>query len=269
MFDEKQAKRIDFRDFKFASGSEVGTFEGWGACFGNLDSYGDVIQKGAFKRTLKRWQDERGKFPPMLLQHGGGFLSGGADDLVPIGEWTHMEEKSKGLWAEGQLYAMDTDRGKYLYEGLKRGTLDGLSIGFSIKELRYGTTPEEPARTLLDIELWELSVVTFPANDLSRIMDAKSADLRGFEAYLCETHKFSRADAATAVRGLKQFDAWRSRDASAKSPRDARQSSTEIDGELASLVGGFSAKLRGQPKRDDDGDSLAAIIGRTSAALRG
>lgn len=267
-----ETKRVDFsKEFKLAGdGDKVGTFEGWGAVFGNTDSYGDVIERGAFKRTLKEWKSERGKFPPMLLQHGGGFLSGGADDMVPVGQWTHMEERSKGLWAEGKLFGMETDRGQYIYEGLKAGALDGLSIGFSIKELRFGdTSKDEPYRTLLDVDLWELSIVTFPANDRARITDAKS-DLRGFEAYLRETHKFSRTEAETAIRGLKQFDAWRSRDASAKSPRDARQSSPDIDGdgELSQLVRGFSARLRGKPATDD-GDSLAAIVGRSTAALRG
>lgn len=269
--DEVFSKRVDLREFKLdaGDGDQVGTLEGWGAVFGNVDSYGDVIERGAFKRSLKKWQGERGKFPPMLLQHGGGFLSGGSDDMVPVGQWTHMEEKSKGLWAEGKLFGMNTDRGQYLYENLKAGELDGLSIGFSIKELRFGTSADEPARTLLDIELWELSIVTFPANDRARITEAKS-DLRQFEAYLRETHKFSRADAETAVRGLKQFDAWRSRDGSAKSPRDARQSKPDIDGdgELSQLVRGFSAKLRGKPATGD-GESLAAIVGRATNSLRG
>jgi HK97 family phage prohead protease len=266
----REAKRIDLSEFKLDAGedSKVGTIAGWGAVFGNVDSYGDVIQKGAFKNSLEAWQSKRGKFPPMLLQHGGGFLAGGADDMVPVGQWTHMEERSKGLWAEGKLFGLNTDRGQYLYENLKAGELDGLSIGFSVKSLRYGdTSKDEPARTLTEIELWELSIVTFPANDRARITDAKS-DLRTFEAWLRETHGYSKGDAATAVAGLKKYDAFRRRDAGAQSPRDARQSKPDIDGDLASLVKGFSAKLRGQ-STEDDGESLAAIVGRSRAALRG
>jgi HK97 family phage prohead protease len=270
-----ETKRVDFREWKLAGdGDKVGTFEGWGAVFGNVDSYGDVIEKGAFKRTLQEWKSKRGKNPPMLLQHGGGFLSGSADDMVPVGQWVHMEERSKGLWAEGKLFGMGTDRGQFLYENLKAGELDGLSIGFSIKSLRYGdTSKDEPHRTLLDVDLWELSIVTFPANDRARIMDAKSAadELKEFGAWLRATHGFSQGDAATAIAGLKKFDAWRQRNVDAKSPRNAVQSpSPDIDGdgELSQLVRGFSATLRGKPA-SDDGDSLAAIVGRSTAALRG
>ena len=70
-------------EVKFAS-DKTGVFSGYGAMFGNVDAGGDVIEKGAFKDTLREWED-KGKYPPMLLQHGGGMF-GGADDLLPIGK---------------------------------------------------------------------------------------------------------------------------------------------------------------------------------------
>lgn len=179
--------KLDF-EFKFA-GDKTGTFSGYGAVFGNKDAYGDVIERGAFKDTLRTWED-KGKYPPMLLQHGGGFL-GGADDMLPVGKWTSMEENSKGLKAAGELFAMGTERGQYIYEGLKAGVLDGLSIGYNVKEFVLGTKPGEPRRTLKAIDLMELSIVTFPANDKARVGNVKSVDIDGINS-LSDAENFLR-----------------------------------------------------------------------------
>lgn len=154
--------------------AKTGTFSGYGAVFGNLDSYGDVIEKGAFRDTLREWEG-RGKLPPMLLQHGGGMFSGSVDDLLPVGQWTEMVENAKGLKVSGRLFALGTERGQYLHEGLKSGELDGLSIGFRVKKATQGTKPTDPRRRLEAIDLFEVSIVTFPANDKARVTAAKSA----------------------------------------------------------------------------------------------
>lgn len=193
---------------KFAS-DKSGVFSGYGAIFGNVDSYGDVIQKGAFKDSLREWED-KGKLPPMLLQHGGGMFGGGADDLLPVGKWLSMEENSKGLKVEGELFALGTERGQYIYEGLKAGALDGLSIGYRVKKFTQGTKPNEPRRKLEAVDLMELSIVTFPANDKARVGTVKSDfDPRELEASLRDA-SLSRSDAVKAVavfRKLLQRDA--------------------------------------------------------------
>lgn len=194
--------RLNFgMEVKFASGSSEGTFSGYGAVFGNTDSYGDVIDKGAFKETLRAWED-KGKYPPMLLQHGGGFFGGGAEDLLPIGKWNSMEENSKGLKVEGSLFALNTEKGQYIYEGLKAGSLDGLSIGYTVKEYTAGTKPNEPRRRLTNIDLMELSVVTFPANDKALVGNVKSMidqmqTLSDAESLLREAGVFVSKKAAT------------------------------------------------------------------------
>lgn len=169
--------KVDLHEIKFAAGEgeDLGAFSGYGAMFGNVDSYGDVIERGAFKETLRSWE-EKGKLPPMLLQHGGGFL-GGADDMLPVGSWTSMQENSRGLKVEGRLFALGTERGQYLHEGLKAGAIDGLSIGYRAKEFVLGTKPGEPRRTLKSLDLVEVSIVTFPANDKARVGSVKSADI--------------------------------------------------------------------------------------------
>lgn len=208
-----------FRELKFANGSPDGTFAGYGAVYGNVDSYGDVIAQNAASESLREWK-ERGKFPPMLLQHGGGFM-GGALDMSPVGQWTDMVENSKGLKVEGRLFAMNTDRSQLIYEGLKSGELDGLSIGFNVREMELGTKPGEPPRTLTNIELWEVSIVTFPANPKARISSVKSLtpdELRDIENSLRDAG-LSRTDRLKAISVLKQL----LRDAGAPviTPRDA------------------------------------------------
>lgn len=198
--------RLDL-EVKFAS-DKTGVFAGYGGVTGNKDGGGDVIEKGAFRDTLREWQD-KGKFPPMLLQHGGGFL-GGAMDMLPVGKYTDMEENSKGLKVEGELFALGTERGQYIYEGLKSGTLDGLSIGYRVKEFVLGTKPTEPRRTIKSLDLVEVSIVTFPMNDKARIGAVKSGDIktiREFEDFLRDVGGYSRAAAkAIAAGGFKATD---------------------------------------------------------------
>lgn len=182
----------------------VGTFSGYGAIFGNVDAYGDVIQRGAFKRTLKEW-DAKGKLPKMLLQHGG--FSGNAEDLLPVGKWTSMEENARGLRVEGKLFGVEkTDLGRRLYESMKEGELDSMSIGYFVKQMIHGTKPEEPARTLLDIELIEVSLVTFPANSRAVITAVKgltTEQKRDLEEALHD-EGLSRKDCRIAVSLFQQ-----------------------------------------------------------------
>lgn len=208
-------------EVKFADGGVPGSFEGYGAVFGNVDSYGDVIQKGAFKETLRDWNKTK-KLPPMLVQHGGWMMTD--MDALPIGKWEAMSEDDTGLYVKGRLINLDTERGKTIHGGMKEGTLDGMSIGYRAKEFSLGTKPDEPRRTLKKIDLMEVSVVTFPANGKARVASVKSAhdfdseDFREIEASL-RTKGLSRTDAVKAVSGLKE---WLQRDAVAPGtdPRD-------------------------------------------------
>lgn len=199
--------RFDMTEVKFAS-DKTGVFSGYGSVTGNKDFGGDVIAKGAFRDTLREWQD-KGKFPPMLLQHGGGFF-GGAMDALPVGKYTDMEENAKGLKLEGELFALNTERGQYIHEGMKAGSLDGLSIGYRVKEFVLGTKPTEPRRTIKSLDLVEVSIVTFPMNDKARIGAVKSDfDPRELEAMLREA-TLSRSD---AVKAVATFRKWLQRDA--------------------------------------------------------
>lgn len=207
--------------------TRVGSFSGYGAIFGNTDSYGDVIQKGAFKDTLREWKKRR-SMPKMLLQHGS--FMGPAEDGIPIGKWNVVEEDDTGLKVEGELFALDTQKGKYIYEGLKAGALDGLSIGYIAREVAYGKKPEDPPRTLKKVDLFEVSVVTFPANEESRIDAVKSDDFteRDFERLLTRDAGFTRSDAITIIND--GFKALR------RTTRDAGRASETADHEFGDLL---------------------------------
>lgn len=184
----REQKRIEF---KFADDAPEGIVRGYGSVFGNVDSHGDVIEKGAFKDTLREWE-AKSKWPPMLLQHGGGFFGGDAMSGVPIGVWTSMEENSKGLKVEGRLLAMETDDIKRVFEAMKHQALDGLSIGYEVRESILGTKPGEPRRRLTAVDLWELSVVTFPSNDRARVGSVKAAELIDKMNSLSDVERFLR-----------------------------------------------------------------------------
>ncbi len=146
----------------------TGQIEGYGSVFGNVDSYGDVVHRGAFTASLATWR-QRGRLPPMLLQHGGAF--GAAADMVPVGVWDEMREDARGLYVRGRVVALDSDLGKRVLAALQAKALDGLSIGFNI---RKSSTRTDGGRDLLAVDLWEVSLVTFPANADARVTAVKS-----------------------------------------------------------------------------------------------
>lgn len=143
--------------------AEDGSIEGYGSVFGVRDNYDDIIAKGAFLASLAAHK-AAGTMPAMLWQHSSDH---------PIGIWTDMVEDAKGLRIKGQL-ALDTVKGKEAHALLKLGALNGLSIGFISKAWEYDAQTD--IRTLTEIDLWEVSLVTFPANEKARVTHVKSAD---------------------------------------------------------------------------------------------
>jgi len=193
-------------ELKALGADDTRTFEGHGAVFGNIDAYDDVIKKGAFTTTLQEWH-AKGKLPKMLLQHGGGFFGGGADDMVPIGKWEAMREDDVGLYVKGRLFDVGTDRAQGTYVAMKEGELDGLSIGFRTR--KFEMDQETGIRTLTEIDLWETSIVTFPANDAARITavkaDGELPTERELERWLRREAGFTEAQAKTIIaKGYRQ-----------------------------------------------------------------
>ncbi len=205
-------KRSEFGlcEIKFDAGDDAETkftFSGYGSVFGNRDSYGDVIEAGAFKRTLAEARKSN-SWPAMLMQHGGWGIT--ADDLTPIGIWTEMDEDDKGLKLVGKL--AETQRAQEAYGLLKmtpRPALNGLSIGYFAKKFTVGTKPEEPRRTLHEVELVEVSLVTFPANPKARVGSVKSGlglGVRDAEKALREAGFSSNEAKAILAKGFGAID---------------------------------------------------------------
>jgi HK97 family phage prohead protease len=172
--------------FEIKTVGDDGTIEGYGSVFDVKDSYDDVIKPGAYTATLAAHKSA-GTMPAMLWQHS-------SDE--PIGVWTEMIEDAKGLRVKGQLL-LATTRGREAYELLKIGALKGLSIGFMAKEWSY----QDELRVLTAIDLWELSIVTFPANQKATVTGVKSAD----EAVTARDAEQILRDAGFSKAGAKAF----------------------------------------------------------------
>lgn len=170
--------------------SDDGSFEGYGAVFGNVDSYGEVVAKGAFKASLAEHR-ARGTLPAMLWQH---------DPRSPIGVYAEMREDSTGLYVKGQL-ALETERGSEAHVLLRMKALNGLSIGFVPSKWEWDE--ERGIRTLTQIDLWEVSLVTFPANPEARVSGVKAADIKTIR----EFEKFLRDEGGFSVEAAKRIAA--------------------------------------------------------------
>jgi HK97 family phage prohead protease len=184
---------------------QEGTFTGYGSVFDVIDSYGDVVVKGAFAKTLSAWK-AKGKLPKMLWQH---------QSKEPIGTWTKMVEDDHGLLVEGRilLEAGDTERRAYAH--MKAGNVDGLSIGYSLPDGGFYYDSNTGTYQLKEIDLWEVSPVTFAANDAAQV-DAVKAAIEGgpkeFERLLRDAG-LSRSQAKglmargyEALSGLREAD---------------------------------------------------------------
>ena len=150
---EIQRKRIAF---EIKEVSDDGSFEGLGAVFGNKDLGGDIIVKGAFSKSLAE------NDVSMLWQH---------DHDQPIGVYSEVKETDIGLQVKGQLTlgVKQADEARLL---LKSGAIKGLSIGYFVKDYDYDKSLE--AYMLKEIELHEVSLVTFPMNTLAVVESVKT-----------------------------------------------------------------------------------------------
>lgn len=208
-----ERKIIPFGQIKLAEPTDAAAaaemrFSGYGAAFGNVDAYGDVIDPGAFANTLAEAQ-KSGQFASMLMQHGGWGM--GAEDMTPIGVWDKLSEDGAGLFAEGIL--APTQRGTEAHILLKmkpRPAITGLSIGYVPKKFTMRSKAEEPRRRLHEVDLHEISLVTFPANGKARVTSVKSAagefSERDFEQFMQDaglSRKEARVVMSHGFRHLK------------------------------------------------------------------
>ena len=169
-------ERFVWHPFEIKDTAPNGTFQGYASTFGgDPDSHGHVIVEGAFKKTLAKGGRNRTGIA-MLFAH---------DVHSPIGRWTELHEDSKGLWVEGRL-SMGTNKGREVFELLRDGALQHMSIGFDFPRdeqgnIKAGAIEQANGVTYLkELELWEISLVTFPANIGAVVTRVKSDSCKSF-----------------------------------------------------------------------------------------
>lgn len=151
----REVKRADSR---IAATSLAGVVEGYASLFNVVDDGGDVVATGAFARSLRK----RGAAGiKMLWQHQAA---------EPIGVWTSIVEDARGLKVEGRL-DLSVARAREALSLIRSGAIDGLSIGFRARRATKDRTTG--VRRLFDLDLWEISIVTFPMLTHARIDTVK------------------------------------------------------------------------------------------------
>jgi HK97 family phage prohead protease len=149
--------------FELKDVGDDGVFKGVASVYGNTDLQNDQVQRGAFTKTLA----ERGTEVPILWQH---------DQTMPIGLGT-LTDSPDGLLITGKL-DLDIAEGKRAYSGLKKGYIKGLSIGYDVVKSGYTTAG---VRQLKELKLYEVSTVTFPANEDATVTSVKAFDIKAFD----------------------------------------------------------------------------------------
>jgi len=182
--------------FESKAFDESGGFEGYASVFGVQDYDGDVIVRGAFKNTLQKFREES-RMPKMLWQH--------RPDMI-CGKWTEMQEDDRGLYVKGYCI-LEVEEGRKAYSLMKAGVLDGMSIGFNIVD----GGRDERGRVISEVDLWEVSLVTWGANPEVLVTRVKAREsIRDFEAFLRDagfSRNEAKALAADGYKALKQRDA--------------------------------------------------------------
>lgn len=186
---------LKLRDFalcvKATDVADDGTFEGYGSVFGVIDSYHEVVAPSAFLASLAELK-AKSRTVPVLWQHR-------AD--TPIGIYTEISEDEHGLRVRGRLLIDSVAQAREAHALLKAGAVTGLSIGYWVRKSSFDE--KTGVRTLIELDLVEVSLVTFPANDDARVEAVKFKLDRGelptikeFEKALREAMPFSKTQAA-------------------------------------------------------------------------
>ena len=196
----KAVRNILTCPFEVKAEGDAGQITGYASVFNNVDLGRDIVRPGAFTSSIAALKGA-GRALPMLYQH---------DSSEPIGIWSDFTEDSRGLKCTGEI-VMDTQRGREAHALMKRGAITGLSIGYGVKKETWDS--DNRLRYLDELELREVSPVTFPMNIEARLTDVKRGNLtlREFEAFLRDEGGFSRSDARMIAE--EGFKAW-------SSPRD-------------------------------------------------
>lgn len=197
--DGARAHEVKFMALDLKGVEVDGSFEGYASVFNREDLAGDVVMPGAFADSLKTRGTAGIK---LLFQH---------DANQPIGVWTTLREDARGLHAQGRLMP-EVAKAREVHALMRAGALDGLSIGFRTVSGRRDRA--SGLRRLEKIDLWEISVVTFPLLPEARIAAVKASPFSGalptereFERWLTRDAGLKRSEAralmGSGFKGLK------------------------------------------------------------------
>jgi len=181
---ETKFARFDAAALTVTKGREI---EGYASLFGTCDQGGDIVARGAYAACLKRLAGD-GRRVKMLWQH---------DPTEPIGIWDEVREDGHGLYVKGRLLK-EVARAREAAALIEAGAIDGLSIGYrTVRAAKDG----QGRRLLSEVELWEVSLVTFPMLPEARVSAAAEADEAKAGADLRDLARvFDDARARLAVR---------------------------------------------------------------------
>lgn len=147
--------RRNMTEYKTGNEMQYTRIQGYASIYNQKDADGDIVMPGAFRKCLEKKLPVR-----MLYQHSPD---------VPLGVWTDFHEREKGLYAGGELI-LQSPRSKEISVLIKGGAIDGLSIGYStVRSARSGS-----GRRIIEADLWEVSVVTFPMAPSARITETET-----------------------------------------------------------------------------------------------
>lgn len=193
---------------------EDGVFEGYASVFGVVDQGLDVVERGAFAKSLGTRKVK------MLWQH---------ETDSPIGVWETIAEDDHGLFVRGRIIP-EVEKGREAIALLKAGAIDSMSIGYRTLEAEASTVNGRGVRKLTEIDLFEISLVTFPMLPDAKVTDVKSITTeRDFEKFLRDAG-YSRNEAkAITAHGFKAL----------RNRRDAEDAKAENEG-LSSLINQLS-----------------------------
>lgn len=228
----KDAPALRVKVTDTAEGEPDGEFTALVSVFDNVDSYGDVVQPGAFERTLKEWSASGYPIPV----YWGHNLS---DPDYNIGSIVEAVETDRGLQVRARL-DMDSPKAPQVYRLLKGGRVKEFSFGYSVRDAGWGEKDGAEVYELRDIDLYEVSVVPVGANPATELHSVKA-----------HAERTSRS-AARAVEGVKA-----GRVLSAKNEDALREARNELAAAIEGIDGVLSALEPPEPAADDEPDETS------------
>ena len=193
--DEMKSETLDvqaeLKAYSSDEDEEKGVFSGYGSIFGNKDLGNDVMMQGAFSKSIA---SKGPKGVKLLYQH---------DTKEPIGVFDEIIEDKKGLRVKGRL-AMGTQKGREVYELMKMGAIDGLSIGYRVSPKGADYDERGKKRMLKEVDLMEISAVTFPMNTRARVQAVKGEQrtVREWEEAMRDACGLSRSESKVAANAV-------------------------------------------------------------------